>query len=75
MMPRVQRQQCRPLLHPIYQMMLIQPEMPSPNYELPAASHKLQVNSYKLQYKWHMCPGSYNKNPEEEQEEEVEEKK
>ena len=26
-------------------------------------------------YKWHMCPGSYNKNPEEEQEEEVEEKK
>ena len=26
-------------------------------------------------YKWHVCPGSYNKNPEEEQEEEVEEKK
>ena len=21
-------------------------------------------------YKWHMCPGSYNKNPEEEEEEE-----
>ena len=24
-------------------------------------------------YKWHMCPGSYNKNPEEEEEEEEEE--
>ena len=26
-------------------------------------------------YKWHMCPGSYNKNPEEEEEEEEEESK
>ena len=32
-------------------------------------------NIYIYIYKWHVCPGSYNKNPEEEQEEEVEEKK
>ena len=37
------------------------------------AAHNTCVHMFI--YKWHVCPGSYNKNPEEEQEEEVEEKK